>query len=589
LNRILDWKYGGLTTLGLIAFAIIFICINQGTSLAQGDMDLDGYCKSQGYTGVALVENTAYGWRCEDANGSLYDLDLNQLCSMQFGNGSTPEYSDFNNAYSWKCTASSNNSQQTNGSSSSGDSNTSRDCNISSFTHEPSSNTVSLGTEVYLSGTSNCGTVRFEINGTPKAEIGQPNQTETWKTNEFGTGTFNVCFVARGNGGWENADRWCNDITVGNQSNSASGSDSAGMDILGWCHSIGYSGADFTGDAYSWSCTKDGSQPKSIDVDSVCRYTHGDNLPYAGLGNQNDPYSWFCSDTPQDRPSETPIEDEEEDNKTSPESGSSSGSSGSGSGNTSEEPSSGETGDRDGVTYIQGEGSCDNALDPKMVVDGRGRVTINGGGPTALLTQPGGRVIEQVPEGGEFDVIEGPLCENGYFWWTVRRDNGNIGVMAEGRKGDDYWIEPINNSETSPDQSSNNNSWITKNGRVCNDSSITIWVLVSPPKDVAGDFRNHQINPGNCIDNANSDVDAIWGKVCNDDGCTLQAWKVAANKFTVIDELLSPTPSTPSLLSITGSPFELTARFFIGDQIPREWLEVQPEIELDMLDYELAR
>lgn len=68
-----------------------------------------------------------------------------------------------------------------------------------------------LGTHVILRGTSNCGTVRFEIRnpGTGqswvKAETGQPNQTETWKTEEFGSGTFEVCFVARGSGGWHSS------------------------------------------------------------------------------------------------------------------------------------------------------------------------------------------------------------------------------------------------------------------------------------------------------------------------------------------------------------------------------------------------
>lgn len=86
-------------------------------------------------------------------------------------------------------------------------------CEISEFTMSPV-DPYSLGTHVLLSGRSNCGTVRFEINGQPKAEIGSGSQTETWKTEETGSGTFSVCFVARGDGGWENANRACRSVYV---------------------------------------------------------------------------------------------------------------------------------------------------------------------------------------------------------------------------------------------------------------------------------------------------------------------------------------------------------------------------------------
>lgn len=86
-------------------------------------------------------------------------------------------------------------------------------CSISSFTMTPEG-TVPLGTHVVLSGTSNCGTVRFTVNGEPRAEIGSSNQTETLRTEEFGTGGYEVCFVARGTGGWENAARTCKSLYI---------------------------------------------------------------------------------------------------------------------------------------------------------------------------------------------------------------------------------------------------------------------------------------------------------------------------------------------------------------------------------------
>lgn len=86
-------------------------------------------------------------------------------------------------------------------------------CSIEFFNATPSSPVV-LGTEVALHGRGNCGTSRFEINGQPRAEIGAPEQTETWRTAEFGVGTYDVCYVLRGDGGWENADRDCKTYVV---------------------------------------------------------------------------------------------------------------------------------------------------------------------------------------------------------------------------------------------------------------------------------------------------------------------------------------------------------------------------------------
>lgn len=79
---------------------------------------------------------------------------------------------------------------------------------IEFFTSDPAS-PVSLGTHVNLHGKGNCGTSKFEINGQSRAEIALPEQTETWRTEEFGAGTYNVCYLLRGDGGWENADRSC--------------------------------------------------------------------------------------------------------------------------------------------------------------------------------------------------------------------------------------------------------------------------------------------------------------------------------------------------------------------------------------------
>jgi len=87
-------------------------------------------------------------------------------------------------------------------------------CNITSFTLSPSGPVYNLGDVIALEGKSTCGTVRFEIDQEPKSEIGTTGQSMNMNTAEFGAGDHSVCFVAEGEGGWENADRRCVRITV---------------------------------------------------------------------------------------------------------------------------------------------------------------------------------------------------------------------------------------------------------------------------------------------------------------------------------------------------------------------------------------
>lgn len=75
------------------------------------------------------------------------------------------------------------------------------DCHVEFFTANPPS-PVMWGTDVLLHGKGDCKNgvraVRFEINGVPRAEIGSPEQTETWHTEESMPGTYNVCFLVAG-------------------------------------------------------------------------------------------------------------------------------------------------------------------------------------------------------------------------------------------------------------------------------------------------------------------------------------------------------------------------------------------------------
>jgi uncharacterized protein YraI len=93
-------------------------------------------------------------------------------------------------------------------------------CGINSFTMSPE-HPLTVGQQVRLEGTSNCGTVKFTVRNTAtgqvwdKAETGQPNQGDWWYTNETGAGNFEVCFLGRGpSGGWEVAARNCKAVFV---------------------------------------------------------------------------------------------------------------------------------------------------------------------------------------------------------------------------------------------------------------------------------------------------------------------------------------------------------------------------------------
>jgi uncharacterized protein YraI len=79
-----------------------------------------------------------------------------------------------------------------------------------------------------------------------------------------------------------------------------------------------------------------------------------------------------------------------------------------------------------------------------MTIGGLGRVTP--GLANALRSQPSrsasiSAVIGQIPAGGVFSVLNGPVCADGFAWWQVNY-NGQVGWTAEGQ-GTTYWLEPM--------------------------------------------------------------------------------------------------------------------------------------------------
>jgi len=82
-------------------------------------------------------------------------------------------------------------------------------------------------------------------------------------------------------------------------------------------------------------------------------------------------------------------------------------------------------------------------LPARLEPDIRARVEPGPGSPNNVRSSPGldGEVVGQIPPGGQFVVLDGPQCADGYVWWQVD-DDGVIGWTAEG-DANRYWLEPL--------------------------------------------------------------------------------------------------------------------------------------------------
>lgn len=84
---------------------------------------------------------------------------------------------------------------------------------------------------------------------------------------------------------------------------------------------------------------------------------------------------------------------------------------------------------------------CDGLPAPRMSIANIGIVidTL----PNNVRSQPasGSPLLGTIPPQGQFMVLEGPVCSNGYVWWRVDYD-GLIGWTAEG-DASEYWLEML--------------------------------------------------------------------------------------------------------------------------------------------------
>ncbi len=88
---------------------------------------------------------------------------------------------------------------------------------------------------------------------------------------------------------------------------------------------------------------------------------------------------------------------------------------------------------------------CSNSPPPRLRIGDVGYV-VYGYGPSNLNRHPrrarnNNVVVDIIPEGGSFIVVDGPVCGDGYTWWRVRHTRNNfLGWIAEG-EGNIYWLD----------------------------------------------------------------------------------------------------------------------------------------------------
>jgi pimeloyl-ACP methyl ester carboxylesterase len=91
------------------------------------------------------------------------------------------------------------------------------------------------------------------------------------------------------------------------------------------------------------------------------------------------------------------------------------------------------------------QNTCAGTIPSQMLVGRPGRVSFTDGTSTRLRSDPtiSSQVLMEMSEGHSFDVVDGPVCADGYTWWQLKeRSRGQLGWSAEGAD-DQYFIWPF--------------------------------------------------------------------------------------------------------------------------------------------------
>jgi eukaryotic-like serine/threonine-protein kinase len=89
---------------------------------------------------------------------------------------------------------------------------------------------------------------------------------------------------------------------------------------------------------------------------------------------------------------------------------------------------------------------CPNTQVSRLLVGELARVTLSGGANRLRTgTSTESDLLDSIPEGASFTVLEGPDCADGFAWYRVDF-NGTIGWTAEGDESS-YWLELVPDGE----------------------------------------------------------------------------------------------------------------------------------------------
>ncbi|HAZ73578.1 MAG TPA: hypothetical protein DCW58_03245 [Candidatus Pacebacteria bacterium] len=337
-------------------------------------------------------------------------------------------------------------------------------CSITEFSMTPEGQ-VSLGTHVFLSGKSSCATVKFTVDGVSKAEIGTSNQTETLKTEEIGTGTHEVCFLARDNStsSWDNVAKSCKSLYV-------QGSQGAP--------------ADSTVNGHCWVSSFTASPSKVQIGQSIQLAGYGqcdgnaraskfyiDGKSFAEFGGNTNSAAWntsgystgnhkVCflitsgewSDAAKSCTTVTLKKEEQASNP--PAQGGSSDNRDSGNDSSSSSSSNSDSSSNNNPSSSSTSQTCLKHVEPFSAGD-LGEVTPGASNNLRSCAGLSCKKIGEIPAGGQFEVLKGAQCVDGYWWWKVKY--GNLtGWTAEGNAQKAWLIKAGTN------QTANNNSDIQK-------------------------------------------------------------------------------------------------------------------------------
>jgi hypothetical protein len=92
-------------------------------------------------------------------------------------------------------------------------------------------------------------------------------------------------------------------------------------------------------------------------------------------------------------------------------------------------------------TSAQNQQTCSGSLPSRLVVGGQAIVTPGDANNIRQNPSRSASKIGRIPAGGRFEVLEGPICADGYTWWKVNY-TGIVGWTAESGGGA-YWLEMV--------------------------------------------------------------------------------------------------------------------------------------------------